>query len=115
MTGVQTCALPIYTDINNKDLVLDTITINEKEVTCAKFKKGNDNYCLLNVLKEDGSLRKYLYEKTEGTIQLYNDFNICPEIEKENKNIILYILSGIVVLTTSIIIFLFYKIKKRCK
>ena len=53
-----------------------------------------------------------MYEKTEGTIQLYNDFNVCPEIKKENKNILVYVLGGMLFLTISIIVFLLYKIKK---
>ena len=53
-----------------------------------------------------------MYEKTEGTIQLYNDFKTCPEIKKENKNILVYVLGGMLFLTISIIVFLLYKIKK---
>ena len=102
----------LITDVDNDNLTLDKITINEQEVVCSKFKNGNDNYCILKVLKEDGSLKNYLYEKTEGTIQLYNDFNVCPEIKKENKNILVYVLGGMLFLTISIIVFLLYKIKK---
>ena len=53
-----------------------------------------------------------MYEKTEGTIQLYNDFNAGPELKKENKNILVYVLGGMLFLTISIIVFLLYKIKK---
>ena len=67
---------------------------------------------VLNVLKEDGTIKKYLYEKTENTIQLYNEFKACPEAKSENQNIIIYVLSSIIVLTTGIIVFLIYKIKK---
>ena len=102
----------LFNKYSNDNLTIDKITINEQEVACSKFKNGNDNYCILKVLKEDGSLKNYLYEKTEGTIQLYNDFKTCPEIKKEDKNIVVYVLSGIVFLTTSIIVFLLYKIKK---
>ena len=102
----------LITDVDNDNLTLDKITINDQEVVCSKFKNGNDNYCILKVLKEDGSLKNYLYEKTEGTIQLYNDFNVCPEIKKENKNILVYVLGGMLFLTISIIVFLLYKIKK---
>ena len=104
----------LITDVDNSNdnLTLDKITINEQEVVCSKFKNGNDNYCILKVLKEDGSLKNYLYEKTEGTIQLYNDFNAGPELKKENKNILVYVLGGMLFLTISIIVFLLYKIKK---
>ena len=104
--------------INNKDYLIserdnnknDTININETEITCSKL--NSDNYCLLNVLKEDGTIKKYLYEKTENTIQLYNEFKACPEAKSENQNIIIYVLSSIIVLTMGIIVFLIYKIKK---
>ncbi len=100
------------TEIKRENLFLDRITINETKIDCYKFKNDDENYCLINVLKENGKTKTYLYESTENTMQLYHEFDWCPKIKKDHKNIIIGILSGLLTLITSILIFIIIKIKK---
>ncbi len=99
-------------EIQRNGLTLDKITINEIDVNCYQWDNQGENYCLFNVLKEDGTVKEYLYEKTEGTMQLYQEFKTCPEINKKNQNLIIYVLSGIIALAIGVILFLVNKIKK---
>lgn len=95
-----------------------SITINEKEVKGYKFKEGLENYILLVVMNEKGEKVEYLYETSEGTLQLYGGFSTI-NIEQYNqimrkinnqKNII-YIMSGL--LAASIVALIIVIFKKR--
>ncbi len=98
-------------EIKKENLFLDHITIDKTKIDCYKFKNDSENYCLLTVLKENGKLKKYLYESTEKTIQLYHEFNSCPEPKKDNNNMIIYVLSGLWVMTIGTMIWFITKKK----
>ena len=53
MTGVQTCALPIFDDHDNFDFVLDTTSLSYKEVfeKVSPFVEGNVLDWLENAVK----------------------------------------------------------------
>lgn len=86
-----------------------SIIINEKEITCYQFEK-NSNYCLLDAINNDGKVVQYLYEKTEGTIQLYPKF--LAECNVQYNYIPIYILGGLLVFTVGILVFIIVRQKK---
>jgi len=88
---------------------LEKIKINDTEVPCYKWEK-NENYCFLNILKENNTHVNYLYEKTENTIQLAPVFDTCEE-NKEKKNILIIIFLSLILLLENIVFFF----KKRRK
>ncbi len=73
--------------------------------------KLNDNYYIIKSIGPTGDLVMYLYESTEGTIQLYNEdlFNKveCNYICKSSKNFIVVI--GIIFGFISLMLFLYVK------
>lgn len=98
---------------------LSTTKIEDKEIVGYKFKNGFTDYFLLSVMNNEGKMIDYLYETKEGSLQLYLasapiHYNEYKELVKEinNKQIIIYILTTVIVITTIGIIFLFLKLKK---
>ncbi len=107
-----------HLNINNRDFLildreekrenvfLDTMVIGELEVDCYKFNTNGDNYCLFQVLREDGVKVEYLYEKTENTMQLYQDFSTNAFITSNNDNKIIFLLGSLLFLAVGTIFFL---------
>jgi len=87
------------------------IKINDIQITWDKLNEKN-NSCLLNTINEKGKMVEYLYETTEDTIQLYPAFLEKNNQQLNTKNNIIYILCGIIVVLTSLIAFLIFKLKK---
>lgn len=96
-----------------------SITINEKEVKGYKFKEKLENYILLVVMNEKGEKVEYLYETSEGTLQLYGGFSTI-NIEQYNqmmrkinnqKNII-YVMSGLLAVSIVALIVVIFKKRK---
>jgi len=101
------------TEIKKENVFLDKITINETEIACYKFGKDHENYCLLSAIREDGTSLEYLYESTEGTVQLYPEFMMINQATKtESSPILIVILSSLLLLTTSTTIFLWIRRKR---
>ena len=94
-----------------KDVILKQIKINETEVNCYEFKENN-NYCILNVINNEGKNVEYLYETSENTIQLFPDFLLKENKNKLNINMIIYICIGLMIIPLTIIIYLIIKLKK---
>ena len=63
---------------------ISSVTINEKEIKGYKFKDGLENYILLVVMNEKGEKLEYLYETSEGTLQLYGGFS-TTSMEQYNQ------------------------------
>lgn len=70
-------------------------------------------------MNEKGEKVEYLYETTEGTLQLYGGFSVVDneeynETEKEIKvkNIIIYTMSGLLILSIVILIIVILKQRK---
>lgn len=63
---------------------ISSITINEKEIKGYKFNDGLENYILLVVMNEKGEKLEYLYETSEGTLQLYGGFS-TTSMEQYNQ------------------------------
>lgn len=96
-----------------------TITIQGKEIKGYKFKEGFSDYFLLSAMNNNGEIVEYLYEMKEGTLQLYLDsapinYSQYKELikEVENKQIIIYVLVSILILSAICYIFLFWKLRK---
>lgn len=95
---------------------LDSVDKYEKvDIQISDYKidsyKLYDNYYILKSIGPNGDLVMYLYESTEGTIQLYNE-DIFNKIEcnytcKSSKNFIVVI--GIIFGFISLILFLYVK------
>lgn len=100
------------TDYESKkrNITLDTIKIEDTEVNCYKFKNEENNYCLLNVVNNEGKNIEYLYESSENTIQLFPEFLLKEK--KNNINLLIYICIGLIIIPISIIIYLLLKSKK---
>ncbi|MCI8567897.1 MAG: cadherin-like beta sandwich domain-containing protein [Bacilli bacterium] len=101
----------IDSDINRKNMKRSSALINDKEVSCYDFENVEDNYCLLNVINEEGNTVEYLYESTENTIQLYPAFlSICDD-SNDLEDIIIYGLCGLLAFLFSILtlVFIFKK------
>ncbi len=98
---------------------ISTIMIEDKEIVGYKFKNGFTDYFLLSVMNNEGKMIDYLYEMKEGTLQLYLEsapinYNHYKELVKEinNKQIIIYILITVIVITTIGGVVLFLKLRK---
>ncbi len=98
---------------------ISTQIIEEKEIIGYKFKNGFEDYFLLSVMNNKGEIKEYLYETKEGTLQLYSgsapiDYNSYKELEKDEnvKQIVIYILSGLLILSIICISFLLLKLRK---
>lgn len=98
---------------------LSSVTINEVEIKGYKFnKEGLENYILLVVMNEKGEKVEYLYETSEGTLQLYGAFSdINNETDEEmakkvdTQRYIICAMGGLLLL--SIIILIIVILKKR--
>lgn len=97
---------------NKENLKSTKITINDQQITCEEFKQ-NKNYCILNIINNEGKTTEYLYELTESTLQIFPDF-LNKNITKDNKTII-YTLSGLLLISIGISSFQFWKSKKGVK
>lgn len=98
---------------------ISTQIIEEKEIIGYKFKNGFEDYFLLSVMNNKGEIKEYLYETKEGTLQLYSgsapiDYNSYKELAKDEnvKQIVIYILSGLLILSIICISFLLLKLRK---
>lgn len=98
---------------------ISEITIEDKEIVVYKFKEGFTDYFLIPVINKEGEKIEYLYEAKEGTLQLYSgcapiDYNSYEELVKNtnSKQIIIYILSGCLLLSIICISFLLLKQRK---
>ena len=105
-------------DEEKEGFEFSSIIIAETEVKGYKFKEGLENYILLVVMNEKGEKVEYLYETTEGTLQLYGGFSpinneryneIIKKIDNQKK--IIYGISGL--LGLSIIVLIIVILKKR--
>lgn len=95
------------------------INIDDKEIIGYKFKEGFADYFLLSVINKEGEKVEYLYEAKEGTLQLYSgsapvNYNQYEElIENTNtKQIIIYILATLLIISVISIIILIIKLRK---
>ncbi len=95
------------------------IKINDLEVEGYQFQKGFSDYFLVSVLNNEGKKIEYLYETTEQTFQLYSNFAPITETEYQNlkqkleqKNGIIYALTGILVFSVGIFVFFIIKNRK---
>lgn len=90
---------------------LEKITIGNVEVECNTYKQDN-NYCVLNAIKEDGTIVEYLYEKSESTLELFPKFlNTCPPLEKE-KPLVWIVISSVLFGLLGIVTFMLMKEKR---
>ncbi len=103
-------------DEEKEGFEISKITIDSKEIAGYKFKEGFEDYFLIPVINKDGEKIEYLYEEKEGTLQIYSgcapiNYNDYEELLKNtnNKQIIIYILSGFLVLSIIVIGFLLLK------
>ncbi len=101
----------LVVDVNKtKDgFVLDEFEVDNKKIGCYIFE--NPDYYLINVLNGNGKIVEYLYEKSEGTIQLFPGFLLNKKDENIN-NLPIYILGAIVAILCILVIFLGLKLKK---
>ncbi len=88
----------------------EIITINNTEIPCETFQKEN-NYCLIHAMNEEGTKLEYLYEKKEGTLQLFPAFLEHCE-QKKTKEPILWGLIGLLLVFGSIVSFFYWKEKR---
>lgn len=102
-----------------KGFEISKMTIENKEIWGYKFKNGFENYFLIPVINKQGEKTEYLYESKEGTLQLYSgcapiNYNNYEELVKNanRKQIIIYILSGCLLLSIICITFLLLKQRK---
>ncbi len=101
-----------YSQENNNSL--EKITINDLEIECSVLEKDN-NYCLINAIDDSGNKKEYIYEKREGTMQLFsNSLNYCEQ-EKTKKVVFPYILNGIFIILIGIMSWLLIKEKRGSK
>ena len=106
-------------DEEKEGFEFSSIIIAETEVKGYKFKEGLENYILLVVMNEKGEKVEYLYETTEGTLQLYGGFSLINnerynEIIKkiDNQKKIIYGISGILGLSIIVLIIVIFKKRK---
>jgi len=106
-------------DEEKEGFEFSSIIIAETEVKGYKFKEGLENYILLVVMNEKGEKVEYLYETTEGTLQLYGGFSpinneryneIIKKIDNQKK--IIYGISGILGLSIIVLIIVIFKKRK---
>ena len=98
-------------DEPKKETEEEKITIDNIEVTCTT---KDENYCVFFAIKENGEQVEYLYEKSEGTMQLFPFFlNQCEP--SKAKEPLLWTLSGIFILLISIFAVFFIKEKRGSK
>lgn len=98
---------------------MSQITIGDKEIMGYRFKDGFSNYFLICAMNNEGQILEYLYEEKEGTLQLYSgsapvSYSQYEALTKEvsNKQIIIYILSAIILVSFVTIIILYIKLRK---
>lgn len=102
----------VDTPILKKGVNKEKINIFDTEVECATFQKEN-NYCLLNAINEKGENLSYLYEKSEGTMQVFPEFLMsCEEENKEKLNPYIFYFLGSLLLILCIIVVFIIKEKK---
>ena len=106
-------------DEEKEGFEFSSIIIAETEVKGYKFKEGLENYILLVVMNEKGEKVEYLYETTEGTLQLYGGFSLINnerynEIIKkiDNQKKIIYGISGLLGLSIIVLIIVIFKKRK---
>lgn len=92
----------------------EEVLVNEKMINCKKM-FNDDNYCLLDVVDNEGNYKEYLYEASEKTIQLYKEvlnssIDNCIEVKKSNG--LVYSLSGIIVVLVGVILVGLLKLRK---
>lgn len=109
----------IDVDEEKEGFEISKMTIENKEIWGYKFKNGFENYFLIPVINKQGEKIEYLYEEKEGTLQLYSgcapiNYNNYEELVKNinSKQIIIYILSGSLLLSAIYITFLLLKQRK---
>lgn len=97
----------VDTPILIKEVNKEKINISDTEVECATFQKEN-NYCFLNAINDKGEILSYLYEKSEGTMQLFPEFLMsCEERNKEELNpYIFYFLGGVLLILCIGVVFI---------
>lgn len=98
---------------------LSSISIDETEIKGYQFKEGLEGYILLVVLNEKGEKVEYLYETSEGTMQLYGGFST---VKKEQYNEMMKIIeiqkyvicaiSALLLLSIMLVIILVFKQRK---
>lgn len=89
-------------------------SLQDNEFECYQFDSSENDYCLLNTIDAEKNYREYLYEKSEGTIQLFPKFLMTYGKNAQKKdNLITYILSTLLVISIVTIIVLILKNKKR--
>ncbi len=92
----------------------EEVLVNEKMINCKKM-FNDDNYCLLDVVDNEGNYKEYLYEASEKTIQLYKEvlnssIDNCIEVKKSNG--LVYSLSSIIVVLVGVILVGLLKLRK---
>lgn len=96
---------------------LDTTTILDRKVSGYSFEDGFENYFLLSVLNENGERVEYLYEKSEGTLQLYAQFVSLEQYQEltyqlKFRNSIIILMSIGLVFSIGGLFILFWKFRK---
>lgn len=79
-----------------------TIKFNNEDITAYKKKKSSDYSLIYGMNLETGKVNWYMYEETEGTLQLYDSDNEDIIINEENddkkKDYIIFGLGGLLVI-----------------